>query len=441
MELCDFLGIDLMEFIFWFRNDLRIADNTALLTASSKGSLLPLFVRDPRIYGRNPFSTAFLEECLRDLNAQLQAEGGRLHVVEGIPEKIVPQLVKRLGLEGVAFNADSTPFALKRDWRLMESFTDIKVIVGKDRFLLDFDMVKSGSGTPYKVFTPFYKRASREFARFPQSGGHFEFIATDELVTLSEGNSGRDTGIALLKRAASLKDYGVSRDFPSIAGTSNLSPHIKFGTLSIREVYHTLANSLGEHHPLIRQLFWREFFYYISYHFPHVMEGTFIQKYRALPFENDPLLFEAWTVGKTGFPLVDAGMRQLNATGELHNRVRMVVASFLVKDLLIDWRWGERYFSRKLVDYDPVVNRNSWQWVASVGVDAVPYFRIFNPWRQQKRFDPDAEYIRKWVPELGHLSAKEIHRIEKVPVEGYPPPIVNHRERASLSKDMFQNLV
>lgn len=223
-------------------------------------------------------------------------------------------------------------------------------------------------------------------------------------------------------------------------GTTGLSPHIKFGTISIREVHTTLTNALGEHHPIIRQLFWREFFYYIVHHFPHVMKTTFIKKYEQLQFRNDKKLFQHWINGTTGFPIIDAAMRELKQTGNMRNRLRMISASFLAKDLLVDWKWGERYFAKYLKDYDPVVNRNSWQWVASVGVDAVPYFRIFNPWIQQKKFDPNAEYIRHWIPELENSPATAIHSIYKKPVENYPSPIVNHKEQVHQCKLLYTNI-
>ena len=223
-----------------------------------------------------------------------------------------------------------------------------------------------------------------------------------------------------------MKNYEQERDFPAIKGTSGLSAHHKFGTLSVREVFQRVKENLGLSHSLIRELFWRDFFTHIGFYFPRVFSGCFYQEYDAIQWENNQKKFKAWCQAETGFPLVDAGMRELLSTGFMHNRVRMVVASFLTKDLHIDWRWGEKYFAQHLVDYDPAVNNGNWQWAASTGCDAQPYFRIFNPWRQQERFDSDCKYIKKWLPELKNIPAKKIHRRTEVSESlcGYPAPIV-----------------
>jgi deoxyribodipyrimidine photo-lyase len=241
----------------------------------------------------------------------------------------------------------------------------------------------------------------------------------------------------------SLSDYEVQRDYPAQDFTSHLSAHNKFGTVSIREVYHRIRKLFGASHTLISELYWRDFFTHIVYHFPHVMGGAFHEKYNGLKWANREDFFKAWCEGRTGFPIVDAGMRELNTTGHMHNRVRMVVSSFLVKDLHIDWRWGERYFAQQLTDYDPAVNNGNWQWAASTGCDAQPYFRIFNPWKQQQRYDLDCEYIKKWIPALRSLPPKDIHDLEKQRERkpgSYPEPIVNHRIASAAAESMFASL-
>jgi deoxyribodipyrimidine photo-lyase len=219
-----------------------------------------------------------------------------------------------------------------------------------------------------------------------------------------------------------------------------LSAHNRFGTISIRELYHTISDKLGMHHTLMNEIHWREFFSHVLYHFPQVSKSAFRQNYSTIPWKYNKTHIDAWKIGRTGFPIVDAGMRELNNTGFMHNRMRMIVASFLTKDLHVDWKIGERYFAEKLIDYDLAVNNGNWQWVASTGCDAQPWFRIFNPWRQQKKFDSECKYIKKWIPELEKLSADQIHRLETESFDlDYPRPIVDHSEESRIAKQMFQH--
>lgn len=230
----------------------------------------------------------------------------------------------------------------------------------------------------------------------------------------------------------------MSRNLPSLSGTTGLSAHHKFGTISIRESYWAVRSALGKSHTLVRELYWRDFFTHIGFHYPHVLSGCFHERYDTLKWENDEVKFKAWCQGRTGFPIVDAGMRELNITGFMHNRMRMITASFLVKDLHIDWRWGEKYFAQRLVDYDPLVNNGNWQWAASTGCDAQPYFRIFNPWLQQAKYDPKCLYIKQWVKELAGCTPKRIHRIQdNIPTE-YVSPIVDHAVASQKAKAMFK---
>nr|WP_280954397.1 deoxyribodipyrimidine photo-lyase [Methanohalophilus levihalophilus] len=253
---------------------------------------------------------------------------------------------------------------------------------------------------------------------------------------------GRENGLEILDNPKRFENYQDERDYPALDATTGLSAHNKFGTVSIREVYHCLADEFGKNHPLITQLYWRDFFTHLAYNNPHVFGHSFRKKYDSLKWIDDKDSFRKWCEGKTGFPIVDAGMRQLNTTGYMHNRVRMIAASFLVKDLHIDWRWGERYFAQHLVDYDPCVNNGNWQWAASTGADSQPYFRIFNPWLQQTKFDKDCEYIKTWVPELADVDPKRIHRLghdEKHRIPDYPAPIVDHSREREQSLFMFKS--
>ncbi len=245
-----------------------------------------------------------------------------------------------------------------------------------------------------------------------------------------QAKGGRQEALKILKHLKEYRTYATTRDFPSLDKTTHLSPHLKFNTCSCREIYYAMKENLSAHSPLIRSLYWRDFFTSIAFYFPHVFGKPFHKKYESLSWSYDLKKFHLWCEGKTGFPIVDAGMRELKETGFMHNRVRMIAASFLVKDLHIDWLWGEKYFAKTLIDYDPAINNGNWQWVASTGCDAQPYFRIFNPWLQQKKFDPDCIYIKKWIPELEKLSSKEIHGwyLEKNHTEStdYFEPMLDH---------------
>ena len=250
---------------------------------------------------------------------------------------------------------------------------------------------------------------------------------------------GRKECLDILSNLTRFNNYEVERDYPSKERTTHLSPYLKFGTCSIREAYHRIKTVLGNEHPLIRQLYWRDFFVQIGYYFPRVFNSAFREKFNEIKWQNNMNIFELWCNGKTGFPIVDAGMRELNSTGYMHNRVRMIVSSFLVKDLHLDWRKGEEYFANKLIDLDIAVNNGNWQWTASTGCDAQPYFRIFNPWIQQRKYDPDCKYIKKWVPELKEVKREIIHnwfKQKETKSINYPKPIVDHNKESQLSKQI-----
>ena len=326
-----------------------------------------------------------------------------------------------------------------------------------DALLHEPEQVLKDDGKPYVIFTHAFKRARQLPVASPRKNNFENYyhqpiqLADDTLPqkfttntnTLLAVKGGRQEGRALLKRSLSLTNYTDLRNFPAVRGTTMLSAHNKFGTLSIREVYQTIARELGEQHTLITELYWRDFFTHIAFHFPHIFSGAFHQKYDSLDWDNNKKHFQAWCKGETGFPIVDAGMRELNTTGYMHNRVRMITASFLVKDLHIDWRWGEKYFAQQLVDYDPAVNNGNWQWSASTGCDAQPYFRIFNPWLQQKKFDANCDYIKKWLPELITCPIKAIHHPQKMAVftpNNYFHPLVDHAAETCKTQRMYRDV-
>ncbi len=424
-----------------FRRDLRLEDNSALLAASeSSEEVIPCFCFDPRQVKDNAYlavnALAFMCESLQELDERLQSKGSQLYVFSGKAEKRIPEIAEQLKVDSVYLNVDYTPFAQARDQDLKKALEKKNIAFHghHDALLNEPGAVSKDDGKPYTVFTPYWKKAKQNPVQKPSHkrvtnyfSGTMKGSDKNLLVEYKPEGSpersirgGRKAARSLLRRALELTDYSTLRDIPSERGTSWLSAHHKFGTLSAREVYWEVAEALGEDHTLLQELHWRDFFSQIAFHFPHVFEGAFRKEYDKVSWSDDKKLFQAWCQGKTGFPIVDAGMRELNATGYMHNRVRMIVASFLTKDLHINWRWGEKYFARKLVDYDPAV---------STGCDAQPYFRIFNPWRQQEKFDAEAKYIKKWIPELSALSAKEIHKLEDSPLlrpSEYPESIVDH---------------
>lgn len=449
--------------IFIFRRDLRTVDNTGLLAAMAQShSVIPCFFIDPRQFLDHPYlslpARSFLIESLLELDATLQKYGGRLYLFCGTPEEILPRVLCAHPLDAIFLNRDYTPFSRSRDTALKSLAAENNVALHDfpDALLTEPAQVTKDDGNPYSIFTPFFKRASRLSIARPDASAPARLFsaelpfsstvgALDEYRAPSSNHfalkGGRSEGLARLENIASLGDYSTLRDIPSRQGTSLLSAHHKFGTISIRETYYRTFDLFGLEHSIIRELFWRDFFTHIGFHFPHVFEGAFHRVYDHLEWSDDTRHFDAWCEGRTGFPIVDAGMRELNETGLMHNRVRMIVSSFLTKDLHLSWRRGERYFATRLIDYDPAVNNGSWQWAASTGCDAQPYFRIFNPWLQQKKFDPEATYIRRWVPELRERSVKEIHQ----PAQsrslfggGYPDPIVEHAREKIRAEDRYR---
>ncbi len=448
--------------LFIFRRDLRLEDNTGLIAALLESEeVAPCFIFDHRqleggYFSNNAFQ--FMLGSLEELAASLEKKGGRLHLFSGKPEGIVGNLASSGKISSVHLNRDYTPFSRARDSAIAKTCKKHGIPLRQygDSLLCEPELVAKADGKPYTVFSHYYRAASKYPVAKPTQNRHSNYFKgslpgeSPSLLKTMRSKSkpaaalvqkgGRKAGLAILGGIENFRHYGTLRNIPSRDATTRLSAHHKFGTVSIRETHLAIAEKLGASHPLMNEIYWRDFFTYVAFHFPHVFGSPFNRKYSGVRWAGKGKDFKAWEEGRTGFPIVDAGMRELLATGFMHNRVRMIVASFLTKDLHISWQEGERHFARHLVDYDPCVNNGNWQWSASTGCDAQPYFRIFNPWLQQKRFDPDCEYIKRWVPELSRMPANEIHALEKnSPPDGYAKRIVEHAPEALFAKEMFRN--
>ncbi|ESU26663.1 deoxyribodipyrimidine photolyase-class I [Flavobacterium limnosediminis JC2902] len=412
--------------IFWFRRDLRLDDNTALFHAlNSNEKVLPIFIFDENILSQLPKDDAritFIHKQLEKIQKQLKVIGKSLAIFHGTPEDVFKKLISENKITTVFTNHDYEPYARKRDKAMNELFKEhaVEFKTCKDQVLFEKSEVVKDNGSPYVVYTPYSKKWKENFRKMKlvhyPSETLLEKITAHSYPFLSLKDIGFEKSPIEPKpfdiSKQLIANYEETRNFPAISGTSLLGVYLRFGTISIRKLISLAKESRNE--TFLNELIWREFFMQILWHFPHTVNRSFREKYYAIQWSNDETLFQKWCEGKTGYPFVDAGMRELNATGHMHNRVRMIVASFLCKHLLIDWRWGETYFAQKLLDYEQSSNVGNWQWAAGSGVDAAPYFRIFNPTEQIKKFDKDLKYIKKWIPELETSK--------------YPKPIVDHKE-------------
>ena len=452
-----------MASLLLFRRDLRLHDNRALLAAAQAGEpTLAAFILDPALTGRwrqAEKRMEFLTGALLALDEALQKAGGRLHILPGEPAAVLGRLLEQGRFARVLVNRDYTPYALRRDAALarVAARQGVAFEAHGDQLLHEPEALLKADGRPYTVFTPYYRQASQAPVPKPAGQPQLAYLRLDSLqidgppqTKLTDARlDGEPQGlppswpfppapVALdLARQARLPDYGASKDFPALAGTARLSAQLRFGVCSVRQAYWQAKAQQAEPLPFLRQLHWRDFYHQIGFHFPHVYQGAYRPEYDGLEWDAAPERLALWQAGRTGFPLVDAGMRELAATGYMHGRARMVTAAFLTKNLHLHWRLGERHFARLLTDYDPAVNNGNWQWSAGTGCDAQPWFRIFNPWRQQRRFDPDCEYIKRWLPELRDHPPKAIHSLETA-ANFYLPQIADLKASAKEAKRRYR---
>lgn len=427
--------------ILWFRRDLRLGDHPALLAAAADGSVLPLFVLDPALWGPSgDVRRAFLRRTLRALDADLRRFGPGLVVRSGHPESVVPALVAEVAAQAVHVSADFGPYGAARDARVAEALGDVPLVRTGSPYAVAPGRVLTKDGRPYQVFTPFHRAWVDHGWRAPAESdpASVDWVGAPSHDLPDEpdlsGVSLPEAGeAAALARWAAWRGtpYDDVRDRPDLDATSRLSPDLRWGTIHPRTVLADLDVSDPHAATFRKELAWREFYAHVLHHWPASAREYFRPELRGLPYVTGAEMerrLDAWRRGRTGYPIVDAGMRQLLAEGWMHNRVRMIVASFLVKDLHVEWQHGARHFMRHLVDGDLASNQHNWQWVAGCGTDAAPYFRIFNPTTQRKNFDPDGGYVRRWVPELTD------------PAGDYPEPIVDHAEQRAATLEAYQLL-
>lgn len=470
--------------LVWLRRDLRDDDHAALYHALKRHTQVYLaFVFDTDILDHLTDSqdrrVEFIWESVRELKASLQSHGSDLMVLHGRAQEAIPALAKQLAVTAVYANKDYEPTAIARDAAVAEALiaANSTLHLFKDQVLFEQDEVLTQTGKPYGVFTPYKNAHLAKLNAFYLKAypvkkyyKHLAQIKPETLPSLESLGFERTnlqemrlpTGMSGAQQlfhdfVQRIDQYHEARNYPAVKGVSYLSVHLRFGTISVRQLANaawqlSLAGNEGAS-TWLSELIWRDFYFQVLFHRPDLQQGhAYKTEYESLPFPNDKQWFAAWCEGRTGFPIVDAAMRQLNQTGYMHNRLRMVVASFLVKDLLIDWRWGERYFAEKLIDFDFAANNGGWQWAASTGCDAQPYFRIFNPQSQSEKFDPQAKFIRKYVPELSQLSDQQIHApwdarfhkkglFDKSLAVYYPMPVVDHAIQRELALRLYKNNV
>lgn len=463
----------------WLRRDLRLEDHCALSVATENSQeVFLVFVFDTTILGKikndKDRRLTFIYKSLLELKENLESKGSSLILLYGNPTDEIPNLAKKIGVDAVFTNEDYEPSAIERDLKVKEKLksNSIDFFSAKDQVIFSPRQVMKEDRTPYRVFTPYKKAwlASLKKQDHEELKIHFKALAPgNEVKKFSQKLTLKDIGFEEVdlwlkpgQKAAQerfknfqkyIDNYNKNRDYPSLDnGTSGLSVHLRFGTISIRQLVRFCVHKRSQGAEIwLSELIWREFYFMILGNFPYVVKESFNPKYKNLEWQGEEKDFKAWKEGRTGFPLVDAAMRHFNETGWMHNRLRMVVASFLTKDLLIDWKKGEKYFADYLLDFDLAANNGGWQWSASTGCDAQPYFRIFNPYSQSKKFDADGEFIKSQIPELKNFPTKYIHEPHlATPMEqeiagcrigrDYPEPIVDHSEQRDKALKMYKEI-
>tara|TARA_R100001163_G_C5066224_1_gene204521 strand:+ start:246 stop:1637 length:1392 start_codon:yes stop_codon:yes gene_type:complete len=459
---------DYKKSIFIFRRDLRIVDNLGLLKASKLSeTVIPIFILTPEQLKKNPYKSdncvQFMMETLEELDQSLKKSKSKLFYFYGTPSTVLKKILnKDTDIEAVYVNYDVTPYSKKRDESMKKVCDSLDVeFVSNDDLLLNpvGSITTSGDKDVYQKFTPYYNKAKSKTIAKPDTtkiknfaGSSTKIVGqyTKSLTSFYKKNpknlekGGRKAGLEILKDIKEFKDYDKKRDCFDYQ-TTHLSGYLKFGCVSIREAYHAIKSKLGARSGLLRQLYWRDFYHNITWGFPHVIGGPMKKEYKP-KWDTNATLFNKWKQGKTGFPIVDANMRAMNETGFMHNRGRMIVSSFLVKIMLMDWKKGEKYFAQTLYDYDVSNNNGGWQWSASTGADSQPYFRIFNPWLQSEKYDKEAKFIKKWIPELNDIPAKHLHKWDKFWKEHpeikskYPQPVVDYAKNKEESIRRYKKL-
>ncbi len=450
--------------IFIFRRDLRIEDNIGLYNALKLSrEVVPCFIFDPvQVEKSNSYRSlnciAYMLASLYDLDEELHKKGGKLFLFYGNTQHVIGELTLQLRPQAVFVNRDYTPFSKERDKNIKKicDHEDIDFKVYGDTLLHEPEELLKQDGRPYQIFTPFYKKAleiSVERPHFHDLKNYrkkigaskystsFEAIEKREWATYKNNElfrkGGRREALGILANLKQFKGYEKTHDLLYM-NTTGLSAPNKFGTVSIREVYHAIKEKTGSE-ALLRQLYWRDFFTHIAYYAPFVFGHAFKPSFDDIAWNDNETLFKRWCSASTGFPIVDAAMTQLITTGYMHNRARLIVGSFLTKDMHIDWKKGERFFAQFLVDYDPCVNNGNWQWVASTGSDAQPYFRIFNPWTQQKKFDSACTYIKQWLPAFRNIAPERIHNWDQLGDKRiHPLPILDHAKEAKYAQAIYK---
>ena len=441
--------------VLWFRRDLRFGDHPALAKAAARGPVLGLFVIDPALMQPAGMPRrAFLIRTLHDMDAHLRSRGAQLVIRQGNPEEVVPEVVRRIKAAEVHVTADYGPYGVARDQRVAAALGSVPFVKTGSPYAVSPHRLLTKSGQTYRVFTPYFRAWRQHGWPAPASSDpkRVEWIGADSDSLPSEAPlppdmvlppAGEDAARQAWRRfrANALSRYADQRDRPDLDATSRLSPYLHFGLLHPRSL---LADVGPDAERFVTELAWREFYAAVLWNWPESARTSFDARMSGLAVEEGPEaddLFEAWAEGRTGYPIIDAGMRQLKVEAWMHNRVRMLVASFLVKDLHLDWRRGARHFMHHLVDGDLASNQHGWQWVAGTGTDAAPYFRIFNPVTQSKRFDPSGDYIRRWIPELRSLPTRYVHEPWRSPsLQDYGRPIVDHDEERRRSLAAYESL-
>ena len=456
-----------MKSLFIFRRDFRLEDNTGLLRCIQDSSeVFLVFIFTPQQVSKNDYfssnSFQFLIESLECLGKEIEKYSGKLHYYYGNNVSILEQIKKMYSFEKVYSNQDFTPYALHRDEEMRKYLekNDQELILVEDYLLAPIGTFCKKDGSPYQKYTPFWKNSWNFSIRNVNheepwkkrknlfvSKNHSSIKLKDMLTYYSFNvqnmvKGGRKYALKIVDHIQSFKNYEEFRNDLTYK-TTHLSSYIKYGNVSIREIYHLFSKKFGKKCTLNSQLVWREFYFYIGYYFPRVLNGKSLkEKYDGIKWENNKKYIESWKKGQTGYPVVDAAMRQLNTIGFMHNRGRLITSAVLIKILKCDWRIGEKYFAQQLIDYDPLVNNGNWQWSSGSGADSQPYFRIFNPWTQSKKFDPDCVYIKQWVHELKDVPSKQIHEWYKYcndhPTVSYPDPINNYEEAREEIKEIYK---